>query len=52
MWKTSWKIIEDNKKKEVENPIIQASLVLYISPDVKLTWLLMLNENKKRIANQ
>ena len=27
VWKTSWKIIEDNKKKEVKNPIIQASLI-------------------------
>jgi len=32
-----FKIIEDNKKKEVRNPIIQASLLLYISPEDKLT---------------
>jgi len=31
------KIIEDNKKKEVKNPIIQASLLLKISPEDKLT---------------
>ena len=44
--------IEDNNKKEVINPITQASLVLYISPEVKFTWLVILHENKKRIANQ
>ena len=52
VWKTSWKIIEDNKKKEVKNPIIQDSLILKISLEVKLTWLLILHENKKRITIQ
>ena len=35
--KTSWEIIEDNKKKEVKKPITQASLLLNTSPEDKLT---------------
>ena len=44
--------MEDNKKKDVKKPITQASLLLNTSPEDKLTWLLMLHENKKRITNQ